>query len=228
MSQAPPPVGTQPKPAGPAWPQVMVIVVVTVFLTLGALWLAKTYIVPSEFTPVTLNPQETRVLEAKIERLEQAGTGRPAGRGRQPGVALTPEPYDETGMSRVIAFNERELNALLARNTNLAQRVALDLSDKLISAKILIPVDEDMPVLGGRILRIRTGVSFDFVDGRPVVKLKGVSLMGVPLPNAWLGGLKNVDLVAEFGDQGGFWQAFAAGVADLRVEEGRLQVELRE
>ena len=58
--------------------------------------------------------------------------------------------------------------------------------------------------------------------------LKGVSLWGVPIPNAWLGGLKNVDLVKEFGAQRGFWQAFAAGVENIRVEEGNLSIKLKE
>ena len=52
--------------------------------------------------------------------------------------------------------------------------------------------------------------------------------MGVPLPNAWLGGLKNVDLVAEFGRDGGFWRLFADGVADVEVGEGQLRVRLKE
>ncbi len=39
--------------------------------------------------------------------------------------------------------------------------------------------------------------------------------MGMPIPNAWLGNLKNVDLIAEFGGTGGVWKAFADGVEAL-------------
>ena len=52
--------------------------------------------------------------------------------------------------------------------------------------------------------------------------------MGVPVPNAWLGGLKNIDLVSEFGDTQGFWKSFAEGVDNIRVEEGKLVVKLKE
>ena len=52
--------------------------------------------------------------------------------------------------------------------------------------------------------------------------------MGIPIPGAWLGGLKNIDLVSEFGDQQGFWKSFADGVENIRVEEGRLKVQLKE
>ena len=77
-------------------------------------------------------------------------------------------------------------------------------------------------------LKVTAGLELRFAEGRPVVALRGISLWGVPIPNAWLGGIKNIDLVKEFGGQGGFWQAFAAGVEDIRVEEGRLTVRLRE
>ncbi len=56
--------------------------------------------------------------------------------------------------------------------------------------------------------------------------IQGVSIMGVPVPGAWLGGLKERDLVSFYGTEGGFWQAFSRGVADLRVEQGKLRVEL--
>ena len=83
-------------------------------------------------------------------------------------------------------------------------------------------------VLGGKTLRLAAGVEMAFRDARPVVALRGVSVMGIPIPNAWLGGLKNIDLVSEFGDQQGFWKQFAEGVDDIRVVEGRLQVSLKE
>jgi len=39
--------------------------------------------------------------------------------------------------------------------------------------------------------------------------------MGVPIPNAWLGGIKNIDLVKEFGADKGFWKTFSDGVENL-------------
>ena len=87
----------------------------------------------------------------------------------------------------------------------------------LISAKILVPLDEDFPMLGGQILRVKTGVEFAYDSGKPIVRLRGVSVMGVPLPNAWLGGLKNIDLVQEFGNDQGFWKAFSDGVAAVTL-----------
>ena len=74
---------------------------------------------------------------------------------------------------------------------------------------------------------VKAGVELAYTSGRPVVVLRGVSVMGVPIPNAWLGNLKNVDLVGEFGADEGFWAAFADGVDDISVKDGSLDIRLR-
>ncbi len=210
---------------------------VTVFIVLAMVvaaavtfWVVRTYVFPSEFKPVALSDAEARVLDTKLQRLdsfEAAGVSAE----RVPPVRsddLRPERYSEAGASREIRFSERELNALLAKNTDLARKLAVDLSENLISAKLLVPVDPDFPILGGQILKVRAGLELAYAAGRPVVVLKGISVMGVPIPNAWLGGIKNIDLVREFGADEGFWKAFAAGVELIRVEEGGLQIKLKE
>ena len=190
--------------------QVLGIVLLVVVLTAaGTAWYVKTRLFPSEFRPVELSVSEERELAEKMGALE-------------------PEAYRESDADRVVRFTERELNALLANNTDLASRVAIDLSDDLISAKVLVPMDEDFPVIGGKTLRVKAGVEFAYDGDRPVVRLKGITVMGVPVPNAWLGGIKNVDLVDQYGGSAGFWHLFAEGVADVRAEEGGLTVRLKE
>lgn len=207
------------------WPQILGIVLIAMIITSAAtIWLVKSYLFPSEFTPVSLNSREQSVLAAKLERLNlPQPPAKEAGNAR-----LEPQAYSEVGASREINLTERELNSLLANNTDLARKVAIDLSANLISARILIPMDEDFPILGGKTLRANTGIEFAYQNERPVVKLKGVTIMGVPIPNAWLGGLKNIDLVGEFGADEGFWKAFADGVAAINVEEGTLKLRLKE
>ena len=106
--------------------------------------------------------------------------------------------------------------------------MAIDLSEDLISAKLILPVDEDFPIIGGKILRLRSGMVFTYTMGKPVVILKGITIMGVPIPNAWLGGIKNIDLIEKFGTDEGFWKTFSDGVEDIRVEEGFLKIKLKE
>ncbi len=211
--------------------QVFAIVAGVILVTVVAtIWVIKTWIFPSEFKPVTLNQKEEQVLEQKIERLEGiTGTrlARTASEYDEQGN-LKPEVYSEDNARREIRFSEKELNALVARNTNMASRLAIDLSDNLASAKLLIPLDEDFPVMGGQTVKVATGLELAFNEGRPVVVLKGVSIMGVPVPNAWLGNLKNVDLVQQFGGDRGFWKAFSDGVEFIQVQDGQLFIKLKE
>lgn len=203
-----------------------IILLSTVIATAAAVW-AVTYILfPGEFRPVTLSAREEKRLEEKLQRLDSLG--KPRGKQAAAATPLQPERYTETDATRTLELSERELNALLAKNTDLARKLAIDLADDLASAKLLIPLDEDFPILGGKTLKVSAGVELAYAEGRPIVVLKGVSIWGTPIPNAWLGNLKNVDLVREFGGEEGFWKSFAAGVDYVRVEEGRLQIRLKE
>jgi len=208
-----------------------IVVLASLVSTLLAVLIIKTFLFPDRFTPVVLKPQEERQLAVKLEDLTPGRGASVLGPKLPPadaGTTLAPEPYSEAGADREIILTERELNALLAKNTNLAERLAIDLSADLASARLLIPLDKDFPVLGGQTLRVNAGLEMAYTEGRPRVVFKGISLWGVPLPNAWVGNLKNIDLVDEFGGQPGFWQAFADGIEEIEIEEERLRVLLKE
>lgn len=210
------------------------IVLGTIILTMAVtFWVVRTYIYAKDFKPVELSVKEQKTLNTKLRALGYdpgpvSGSDSSRSGKETDEEWLRAERYSEIGAKREIRFSERELNAMVANNRDLAKKLAVDLGDNLVSARLLVPVDPDFPLLGGKTLRVSTGVEMAFRDARPVVILKGVSIMGIPIPNAWLGGLKNIDLIGEFGDQDGFWSAFADGVENIRVEEGQLKVELKE
>jgi hypothetical protein len=220
--------------------QVLGLVAIAVIITAGvSILVFKTYFFPSEFKPVNLNSQEEKVLAEKFENLSSIRAGvfsqrkdalhKSSKSGRFDSTStIEPVPYSEEGIKREIGFTERELNGLLAKNTDLAKKLAIDLSEDLISAKLILPVDEDFPIIGGKILRLRSGMVFTYTKGKPVVILKGITIMGVPIPNAWLGGIKNINLIEKFGTDEGFWKTFSDGVEDIRVEEGLLKIKLKE
>lgn len=223
---------------------VLITLLVAVVLTYFVL---QHYVFAKEFKPVHLSQTETVVLNEKLQALgfqpdstvtegkpekkdlwgSQAETSK-NGENQGNEKILTPEAYSEDASKREINFSEKELNAMLAKNTDMAKRVAIDLASDLASAKMIIPMDPDFPFIGGKTLRVNTGLGLSFANDRPVVILKGVSIMGVPIPNAWLGNLKNVDLVQEFGLESGFWKTFAAGVEYINVQDGALQIKLKE
>ena len=189
----------------------------------------KLYLFPSSFSPVALSPKETQQLAAKLEKFEGFNhSAKPKQSDQSKDGTLIPEKYSEEGASRDINFTERELNALVAKNTDLAKKLAIDLAENMVSVKLLVPLDPDLPLLGGQTLKIKAGTELAYRDGKPVIKLKGISLMGIPMPNAWLGGIKNIDLIKEYGAQNGFWKSFADGVDSIDVVEGRLSIRLKE
>jgi hypothetical protein len=199
------------------------IVLLTLVVTAGATyWLLSQYVFVESFEPVELDTSEQRTLQGKLRVL---GIDERQDPSSQP---LEPEPYSEEGASREVRFSERELNGMLTNNTDLARKLAVDLSQDLLSVVLLVPLEEGFPVLGGQTLRVHAGVELAVNNDRPTVKLRGVSVMGVPLPNAWLGNLKNVDLVNEYGGEPGFWRSFSEGVESVRVEDGQLVLKLRE
>lgn len=206
------------------------IVLGTILLTAAVTyWAVRTYVYAKDFKPVELSVKEQQQLDGKLRVL-----------GYQPEPLLDqntpetdeqwlrPEAYSETNAKRELSFSERELNSLIARDQQLARKLAVDMSNDLVSARLLVPVDPDFPLLGGKTLRVSAGVEMAYQSARPRIMLKGVSVMGVPIPNSWLGGLKNVDLIGEFGDEQGFWSGFAQGVEDIRVEDGQLRIKLKE
>ena len=215
----------------------MIVVGVAVITSALTMILMMRYLFPKEFEPVKLSIQEENVLKKKINQLQDAqitqrpdreGNARSEGKQEETSTPLVPERYSEKGAQRTVSFSERELNALIAQNTDLAPKLAVDLSDNLASAKLLVPLDPTLPFLGGKTLKVTAGLELRYENQRPVIALKGISLWGVPVPNAWLGGLKNVDLVEEFGSQGGFWQIFSEGIEYIRVDEGQLTIKLKE
>ena len=198
------------------------IVVITMLLTLGlGYWAFTAYLFPTSFNPVELSKKEQKQLDQKLDSIR--GVTSPKEQ-----KTLKPEAYNEKGANREIHFTEKELNALLANNTDLSSKLAIDLSDNLASAKLLVTLEPDFPVLGGKTLKVSAGMELLLRKGKPRAILKGVSVWGVPIPNAWLGNMKNTDLFEEFGESGGFWEALNDGIESIEVKEGKLQIKLKE
>ena len=202
-----------------------IILLTSIISIVGSVLVLNYYIFPSRLEPVELSQLEESTLNSK---LKQFGLPTLPSSTVSSSQTMEPEAYTEAGASREINFTEKELNAMLAKNTDLADKVAIDLAENLASAKIIIPLDPDFPLLGGKTLKVNAGTELSYANGRPTVILKGVKVWGVPIPNAWLGNLKNVDLVKEFGGNEGFWKSFADGVENISVAEGQLKIKLKE
>ena len=217
------------KPKGPRTRRILAVVfaILCVVFLLVAFWV-KRNVYASKFTPVVLSQKEEEVLGTKLAMLQESNPFPGKEDRLQPGRPLDPEPYSEEGANREISLTERELNGLIANTPDVAERVAVDLSDDLVSVKLVVPVDDEVPVLGGKTLKVHMGLAIRYEGGKPNIALKGVSLGGIPLPNAWLGHLKNVNLLEEFGTGDGFWKIFSEGVRGIKVRQGHLRILLKE
>lgn len=206
---------------------VAVVVIVSMVTAALTVWAIGAYVFPKEFKPVHLSQKEQHVLDTKLERINIITKSKPE---KKQGAkeTLKPERYSEEGATREVSFSEREVNALIANNTDLASKLAIDLDKDLASARLLLPLDPDLPIAGGKTLKAAAGLELRYADGKPVVVLKGVSLWGVPVPNAWLGNLKNIDLVKEFGQDEGFWRAFSEGIDHISIENDKVTVKFKE
>lgn len=212
----------QPKRSG--FRLLLLVIVIAVVTSVATVWVYSYFFRTIE--PTRLSQQEQAVLDSKLDKLDRELGANPADL-RQRNDVLQPQRYSEDNASREVSFTQRELNALIATNTDLADKVAINLSPGLVSARLVLPLDPDMPILGGKTLRVSAGLALAYSAGRPIVVLKGVSLWGVPIPNAWLGNLKNVDLIEAYGDEG-FWRAFASGVDSISVGDGNVTIKLKE
>ena len=228
-------IQTPTKKGGFRFAHILWAVLATILVTAAVtFWLVRTYIYAKDFKPVELSVEEQSTLNTKLRALgydpeaETRTASDQASQEESDEQWLRPERYSEANGKREVSFSEREINAMVAKNRDLAKKLAVDLDMDLVSARLLVPVDPDIPILGGKTLRVSAGVEMAFRNAKPIVILKGFSIMGIPIPSAWLGGLKNIDLISEFGDQSGFWKSFSDGVENIRVEEGHLKVKLKE
>ncbi|MDH4194210.1 MAG: arginine N-succinyltransferase [Nitrospirota bacterium] len=212
--------------------QVIVFIGLAVLATaLVTVWWVNQYLFAKMFEPTRLNAAEQQVLDAKMAPLlHTVDAGSPALPSSLPvtHMPLEPEPYSESGPNREIRLTEREVNALLAKDSEMARHMAVDLSDDLLSVKLVVPMNEDMPLVGGKMLKLNFGLALSYENGKPVVAMRGISVGGIPLPSAWWGDIKNTNLVEEYGGSGGFWDQFAKGVEDLKIKDGELHVILKE
>ncbi len=191
----------------------------------------KYNIYASPYTPTKLSIQEQKVLDSKMSVLTESShreTALSSRKKSKPSSSLKPEAYSEEGARREISLTEKELNALIANKPEIARSVAIDLSENLVSLKLVVPVDDEIIFFGGKTLRLNMGVVLGYENNSPVVAIKGVSLGGIPIPNAWLGYMKGKNLIQEFGTETGFWKLFAEGVKDVRVQEGHIRIRLKE
>lgn len=177
--------------------------------------------------PVVLSLQEKAVVESKLQKLNPAIAGQAASSTRPTSATNAPPPaqtYVPGG--KELRLTERELNGLLNQNTDLGQTVRLELETDAINAYLAVPVPKDFPIGGGKMFRAKGRFRMSLGnDQAPVAMLEDVTVLGLSLPQEWLGGVKGKNLLADamgLRNAGGTWK----GIKSLRIVRGAIVLEV--
>jgi hypothetical protein len=188
--------------------------------------------------PVVLSPKERAAVEEKLRYVEaEKSPASAADRNTKP---VAPPPVPETSRelsqldrpylpgAKVIRISEREINGLLNANTDLGKSVRLEFARDAVNAYVAVPIPNDFPVLGGKMFRARGRFDVSLGNGgKPYAILEDVTVFGVSLPKAWLGGIKGENLIGDaVGENKG--GPVLRGIKSLRIEPGALVIEVED
>lgn len=200
------------------------------------------YYFHAHIQPVNLTSQEQQLLDEKLAQIEDAGAGANLPVTDQTLVELNQvrelEPIEEVDpevqrqqeqrLRRTIVITDHEFNGMLNHNTDLGQTLKVEFKPGYIDIEVVIPVEDDVAVIGGKTIRTSVDISIEKqVDGSLGLAIRSVNVGGVPMPNAWLGGIKGQNLLEQFA-QDDFFKKLAAGVEEFRIGSGEIAIVLAE
>jgi len=222
---------------------VLLVIIATVVITLW--WIQR------PIKPVVLSAPEQAVVEEKLQHLgggkaptlpTASTTARAAApipnRGAEadaPPPVAAPGADAQSGPdrpyvpgSKVLKLTEREVNGLLNANTDLGKSVRLEFARDAINTYVAVRIPEDFPIGGGKMFRARGRFRVSLGNGgAPYAILEDVTVLGLSLPKAWLGGLKGENLISRaMGERNG--SPVFQGIKSLRVEPGALVLEVED
>ncbi len=217
MNQPPPLPGDRVAPYAPlprrsSWGRRLLITAAVIFGVGGvaaasAAWWYNYNFHASPFSAVQLSGTEQSTLDHKLEVLKRA------------------EP--DSDPSKTIKLTEREINGYL-KEQGLGEQVKVKIDDGKINATALIPVDKDFPVLGGHTVRLSLAVNTALdKDHRLALSVADVNVSGISLPNAWLGGIKGLNLLADDAKDSPL-KNLADGIKSFDVKNGEVRLVLND
>jgi hypothetical protein len=230
----PPPMQpTAPAPAAPAKKRrwflygcgsllaLLLLLVLTVVITIW--WIQR------PIKPVVLTEKEKVKVEEKLQRLSGGSTPANNGeRGSQVNISPLKPEHTYTPGGKTLQLTEREINGLLHQNTDLGDSVRIEFARDAVNAYVAVPIPKDFPVMGGRMFRARANFGLSVGNGgTPYASLQDLTVFGLSLPKAWLGGIKGENLLGNaVGTRNG--SPILQGIKSLRVEPGALVLEVND
>jgi hypothetical protein len=158
--------------------------------------------------PVQLSAAEQTALDQKVREMKT-------------GAAPASDP------SKTIVLSEREINGFLKEQC-CGEQVKVKIDNGAITATALVPFDKDVPIIGGHTVRLKVAVNTELdKDHRLALRVTDVNVGGISPPNAWLGGIKGVNLLADDSKNSPF-KDIADGIKSFDVKNGEVRVVLND
>lgn len=177
--------------------------------------------------------RSSREIDAEVARLAKAAGEAPA--SARPWIDPLGDDEGTDEERRHLVITERELNGILHSNTDLADRVRIELREDTIRAGALIPFSDDALLFAGKTLRCKLTIrAYLDENKRLAVFITDVTVGGIPVPNAWVGDIKNCNLVASPDPADprqrapGGMNRFADGIRDFKISDKRIEIWLNE
>jgi hypothetical protein len=206
------------------------------------------YYFHASITPTKLSEREMVVLNEKIKVIEETSADSPGvliesgqvkvlppvdGAPATPPVpAPVPVPVEAPRDVRTLVLTQRELNGILNNNTEFGQYVKVDLKPGYFDITTIVPVEQDVPFFGGKTIRASVDLTLKKAEGGDLVlAVRDVSVLGIPMPAAWLEGvgvMKGDNLLKDLKDQYPWFERFVAGIERVEIAGGEMKVKLAE
>ncbi len=165
----------------------------------------------SPFKGVQLSPAEQQVLNQKMAVIN----------GAQPAAVPPNDP------AKTLVLSEREINGYL-KEQGLSDNLKVSIGNGSMSASALIPVDKEVPFIGGHTVRVKIALSPKLdTNHRLALYLSELTIGGISPPNAWLGDIKGKNLLQD-DVKDPFLKGLSEGIKDLRVQDGEVQILLND
>ncbi len=164
----------------------------------------------SPFKGVQLSPHEKQVLDEKVALIKNEQVPAPA-----------------SNPAKTLVLSEREINGFL-KEQGMGEHLKVSIGSGSMSASALIPLDKEVPFIGGRTVRVKIALSLKLdANHRMALYLSDLSIGGISAPNAWLGGIKGTNLL-ENDTNDPLLKGLSDGIKELQVQNGEIRVILND
>lgn len=184
---------------------------------------------PAPMKPVVLSEVEKQAFTTKLSALGDPAMAPVLLKFPANAPASAPAPAVPAGLeNKTIILTEREVNAYLA-SQNLGENIQVSFGEGRLNTAIIVEIPPDFPILPGQKVRARitfgTGLT---PEHKLSLVFNDLNVGGISLPNAWLGDLKGVDLIAENLQRDPALQRFLSGIRSLEIHPEGARVILNE